>query len=359
MFLLRSVKKTDVSDIFELSQLANFINLPPHMETINHMVETSLRSFERPSKHLADNIYMFAIEDSGKRKVVAVSLIHAQHGTEEEPHFYLSVGHERKFSNTLNTGFVHGTLRLGVDTNGPTEIGALILHPDYRGHVQKLGKQISYLRFLFIALHKERFRDMIHAELMPPFDQDGNSPLWEAIGRKFLNMGYLEADLLSRKSKEFITSLFPTENIYQTLLPAEARWAVGQVGKDTLPVKKMLEDIGFKYTQEVDPFDGGPHFRCAIKDIKLIQESFQGMIRCEDQLVSGMKPGLIHFTEDSTDGDNHSFKAIKLRYVLTQSTKSGSGEHQSLSLYVGDMGPWSQRFRELEKRGVMLSGIPF
>jgi arginine N-succinyltransferase len=205
-------------------------------------------------------------------------MIHAQHGTENEPHFYLSVGQEAKFSQTINTGFVHGTLKLGLDTNGPTEIGGLILNPDFRGHKDKLGKQLSFGRFLFMGMHPERFKPLVHSELMPPFDKQGNSPLWEAIGRRFMNMHYHEADILSRNNKEFILSLFPAENIYQTLLPMEAREAIGKVGKETEPVRKMLESIGFKYTYEVDPFDGGPHYRCPLKDIKPIKEKISGLL---------------------------------------------------------------------------------
>jgi len=205
-------------------------------------------------------------------------MIHAQHGTEDEPHFFLTVGQEAKFSQTINTGFVHGTLKLGLDTDGPTETGGLILDPDFRGHEQKLGKQISFVRFLYMAIHPERFKEYVHSELMPPFDKYGNSPLWEAIGRRFLNMNYHEADVLSRSNKEFILSLFPSENIYQTLLPIEAREAIGKVGKETEPVQRMLEKIGFKYMYEVDPFDGGPHYRAPLKEIKPIKEKITGTL---------------------------------------------------------------------------------
>jgi arginine N-succinyltransferase len=129
-----------------------------------------------------------------------------------------------------------------------------------------------------MARNPERFKPMVHSELMPPFDKNGNSPLWEAIGRKFLNMNYVEADILSRSNKEFILSLFPSENIYQTLLPLEAREAIGKVGKETEPVRRMLESIGFKYTYEVDPFDGGPHYRCPLKEIKPIKERITGVL---------------------------------------------------------------------------------
>jgi len=112
---------------------------------------------------------------------------------------------------------------------------------------------------------------------MPPLDEFGNSPLWEALGRRFLHMDYLEADALSAKNKEFILSLFPSEAIYETLLTPEARAAIGEVGKDTVPVRRMLESIGFKFTNEIDPFDGGPHYRAHVNDIKVlkdIQKSF-------------------------------------------------------------------------------------
>ncbi len=278
MFVLRSVTKSDLRDLHRLSEMVLFINLPPDEAIIESKIASSIQAFKNPSSHLWENYYIFVLENHDTGEVMGVSMIHAQHGTEEEPHFYLRVGQEHKFSQTINTGFIHGTLKLGLETDGPTEIGGLVLNPSFRGSKEKLGKQLSFVRFLYMATHPERFKPVIHSELMPPLDKDGNSPLWEAIGRRFMNMGYHEADVLSRSNKEFILSLFPSDNIYQTLLPIEARDSIGKVGKDTEPVKKMLESIGFKYTQEVDPFDGGPHFRCPLKDIRPVRELCQGII---------------------------------------------------------------------------------
>ena len=42
--------------------------------------------------------------------------------------------------------------------------------------------------------------------------------LWESLGRHFTHMTYLEADLLSKRNKEFIKSLFPQSDIYASLL---------------------------------------------------------------------------------------------------------------------------------------------
>lgn len=283
MFILRNANLSDLEDLYELSGKVLFINLPHDKGIIEAKIKASLKSFKTPSPNLADNYYIFVLEDQSQKKVIGVSMIHAQHGTEKEPHFFLKVSHENKYSTTINTGFVHGTLKLGLETDGPTEIGGLVVDPSYRGHKDKLGKQISFVRFLYMALNPERFKEEIHSELMPPFDDEGKAPLWEAIGRRFMSMDYTEADLLSRSNKEFILSLFPAENIYMTLLPLEARNAVGKVGKDTEPVKKMLEDIGFTYINEVDPFDGGPHYRCKLQDIKPIKNMFEANLEFQGQ----------------------------------------------------------------------------
>ena len=278
-----------------------FINLPPDEDLISAKIDSSIKSFHNPSKKLWENYYIFVLEDQASNEVLGVSMIHAQHGTENEPHFYLSVGQESKFSQTINTGFVHGTLKLGFDTNGPTEIGGLILNPEFRAHQEKLGKQLSFVRFLYMADHADRFKPMIHSELVPPLDKFGNSPLWEAVGRRFFNMNYHEADILSRSNKEFILSLFPSENIYQTLLPMEARESIGKVGKETEPVKRMLENIGFKYTFEVDPFDGGPHYRCPLKDIKPIKEKITGQLVDNRFERSKSSEALIHLEHPDYD----------------------------------------------------------
>ena len=278
MFILRSVQPKDLKDLFQLSNIMTFINLPADEELISSKIDSSMKSFHNPSSKLWENYYIFVLEDTANSEILGVSMIHAQHGTEDEPHFFLTVGQESKFSQTINTGFVHGTLKLGLETNGPTEIGGLVLNPEFRGHKDKLGKQLSFVRFLYMAMNPDRFKPTVHSELLPPFDKQGNSPLWEAVGRRFLNMNYVEADILSRSNKEFILSLFPSENIYQTLLPMDARESIGKVGKETEPVRKMLESIGFKYMKEVDPFDGGPHYRANVKDIKPVKEKITGLL---------------------------------------------------------------------------------
>lgn len=300
MFFIRNVQEKDIEDLFELSKQANFINLPQDKNLITQKVKASIASFNSETIRLEDSYYIFVLVESSTNTVVGTSMIHAQHGTEKEPHFFLKVSYEHKFSRTINTGFTHGMLKLGLDTDGPTEIGGLILHPNYRNKDLKLGKQLSFVRFLYMSTNPSRFKDEVHSELMPPFDRNGNSPLWEAIGRRFLNMNYKDADLLSRSNKEFILSLFPEENIYVTLLPIEARNAIGKVGKDTVPVQRMLESVGFEYINEIDPFDGGPHYRCKLDNILPIKNKRSVSFEASDENLK-FKPYLVELKNSEGD----------------------------------------------------------
>ena len=268
MFALRSVRKSDLNDLFELSKLMSFINLPSNKKLLEKKINSSYQAFQKPFDNLSENYYIFILEDLNCSKIIGVSMIHAQHGTQEEPHFFLKLGTEEKKSSTLQKSYSHKTLKLGYETNGFSEIGGLVLNPEYRGNKEKLGKQLSFIRFLYMGLNQNRFTKLIHSELLPPLDEKGDSPLWAAIGEKFFHMDYKKADLLSFSNKEFILNLYPSEVIYESLLPKSAIEVIGQVGPHTKPVKKMLESIGFEFMNEVDPFDGGPHYRTPLKEIK-------------------------------------------------------------------------------------------
>lgn len=273
MILLRPIEERDAEAIERLSHVPGMFNLAGDRDAQLEKIGRSKRSFAGKNKHRWDDKFIFVAEDTETQKVIGTSMIAAQHGTPESPHFYFEVSNEEKFSETINTGFIHGTLKLRYDPHGPSEIGALVIDPDVRKSDAKLGRQISFVRFLYLALHRARFQRRLIAELLPPLNKRGQSPLWEAIGRRFTSMDYWEADALCAKNKEFIFSLFPSGKIYTTFLPAEARNSIGKVGKDTEPVVHMLKKIGFAYHNQVDPFDGGPHLWADVEEIVPVKKT--------------------------------------------------------------------------------------
>jgi arginine N-succinyltransferase len=205
-------------------------------------------------------------------------MVIGQLGRRDAPYIYVDVSEEERYSATLDKHFRHVVLKIGYSYNGPTEIGGLIVSPAYRKKPEKLGLLISYVRFLYLKMHRDWFKDELLAELLPPLEPDGTSHLWDAVGRKFTDMTYAEADRASKKNKEFIKGLFPEGAIYATLLPQDAQDVIGKVGTGTRGVEKMLRRIGFNYAWRVDPFDGGPHFTAPTDEVALVQRTHEARV---------------------------------------------------------------------------------
>jgi arginine N-succinyltransferase len=265
-FIIRAVAKEDIQQLTDLAKQFNLLNLPGDKKILSEKIARSEASFAG-SLPKDKSEYILVIEDTEEKVVVGSSLIIAKHGNEEVPHCYFKILKRDHFSQDLGLGFIHQVLRFQTDADGPTEIGGLLVDRSYRRRPERLGKQISLSRFVYMALNPERFEERILCELTPPLTEEGRSEFWEALGRRFTGLPYQEADMLSQTNKEFIESLFPEEDIYLSLLDAKARLVLGRVGEATKPAQHLLEGIGFEYLEEVDPFDGGPHYGAKTKDV--------------------------------------------------------------------------------------------
>jgi arginine N-succinyltransferase len=271
MYLLRDAQRTDLPALKRLGAELDSVNLPNDERVLEKLIDKSIRSFSGRIRNPMEREYLFVLTDPRRGKILGTSMIIAQHGTLEAPHVYLEVSQHEHYSQTIDKHFRHTVLSIGYHYEGPTEIGGLVVGAGHRGQ-GKPGKQLSYVRFLFMAIHRKRFRERVLAELLPPLLPDGRSLLWEAFGRKFTGFSYQEADRLSRQNKEFIKELFPQSDVYATLFSPRVQRAIGRVGHETEPVQRMLERIGFRYVERIDPFDGGPHFETPLADISLVRQ---------------------------------------------------------------------------------------
>lgn len=269
-FVMRNVTLQDLKQLSDLAGQFSLLNLPNDKKVLTEKIERSVSSFagDLPPQEAE---YVFVLEDLEHGQIAGSSLILAKHGTESVPHYYFKVLKKDRFSEDLGLGFIHQVLKLCEDTDGPTEIGGLLIDRNYRRRPEKLGKQISLIRFVYMGMHLEDFQERVLCELTPPLAEGGRSEFWEALGRRFTGLPYQEADLISQGNKEFISSLFPEEDIYLALLDARARLVMGRVGQETRPAQHLLESIGFRYLNEVDPFDGGPHYGTNLKDVTVIK----------------------------------------------------------------------------------------
>jgi arginine N-succinyltransferase len=310
MFLIRESFEADVEQILEIAHHLDTVNLPADRGHIERIVARSTASFEE-TLPVAEREYLFVLEDLAARRLVGTSIIHAQHGTRRSPHVFLQVLEDERYSETLDRYLVHECLRLAYNYDGPTEIGGLILLPEYRGHSDSLGRFLSYTRFLFIAMHRSVFRDRVISELLPPLEPDGSSRLWNQLGQKFTGLTYSEADLLSKDNKEFIKSLFPHGLIYTSLFPQEVREVIGVVGPETKGVEKMLRRIGFEYARQIDPFDGGPHFIAETDRITLVRDARQ--VELAERSEGGAARWTIVAVESARERPRPHFRAVATR----------------------------------------------
>jgi arginine N-succinyltransferase len=270
---IRGAVPEDEDQLLEVAAHLNTVNLPADREAIRGLLEHGQKSFSGAIKDPRRREYVFVVVDLSSKRIVGTSMIISQLGRRDGPYIYVDVLEEERYSATLDKHFKHVVLKIGYSYNGPTEIGGLIVEPAYRTRPERFGLAISYVRFLFIKMHREWFRDELLAELLPPLEPDGTSHLWDALGRKFTDMTYAEADRLSKKNKEFVRGLFPEGPIYATLLPPDAQSVIGSVGAQTKGVERMLRRIGFRYAWRVDPFDGGPHFTAATDEVTLVKRA--------------------------------------------------------------------------------------
>jgi arginine N-succinyltransferase len=346
MFLIRQARPSDTDILLKLARMVHFINLPADKEVIAEKIGRAQQSFEAARQGGAYEsspgrppLYMFVMEESSTGNALGTSSIIAKMGTKGNPNIGMQLRRRELFSRDLQQGVTHVTAQLVLDEDGPTEIGGLIVIPSYRGHPEKLGMQLSLVRFHYIGLHRRLFEERLLAEMMGALTPEGGNTLWEYFGRRFINLSYTEADRFCAYSREFMTSLLPREEIYLTLLPPEARALIGQVGPETRPARAMLEKLGFRYHDRCDPFDGGPHLQAQTADVQLVRDTRRTRLLAGAAGERGGSFGFVSFEAELAETGEREFRALYTRFE--ESTDGSairiSGEAmESLGAEAGD-----------------------
>ncbi len=271
MLILRPIEMRDLDDLVALADMLDSMNLPSDRGFLEGRIDASRRSFASASGQQR-GVYVFALEDSEAARCVGTSTILSKHGVPGSPYFWFELSTEERRSAELDRRFTHTKLRLRSTEDGPTEIGGLILDPAYRRHPEKCGKALSIVRFAYMSTHPDRFERQVIAEMLSPFEAPGENLLWEAFGAHFTGMPYREADHLSARNKQFIADLFPRDPLYVTLFPKRVQAAIGQANETAQAAIRILEKVGFRYLNHVDPFDGGPYYGAARDAISSVAE---------------------------------------------------------------------------------------
>lgn len=272
MLLIRPLQESDLDDLYSMAQNAGkgLTTLPADRALLQRKIERTRESFNQRCAPEA-GLYLFALEDTQTRKTVGISGIEARVGLEE-------VFYNYRLSVTVNASRELGvhvrapTLHLSNDMTDTTEICSLLLDGNYQGGGN--GLLLSRCRFMFLDDFRRHFSGKVFAEMRGVSDKDGCSPLWDALGSKFFDMEFSQADMLSGLgNKSFIAELMPKYPIYLPMLPDNARAVIGMVHDNTRPALKMLQAEGFNFNGMVDIFDGGPAVEAFVNSIRTVRES--------------------------------------------------------------------------------------
>jgi len=273
VFLIREARAGDHHQLLGLARELDSINLPTDARGMHEAIDISVSSFRGHRRNRARAAYIFCAEERATGRLAGASMIIGKHGTPEAPHYYLEMDSDERYSHTLRKSFRHPYLRLRYSMDGPSELGRLIVTAAMRGHGERVGKQISWVRFLYIAKHRKRFEDQVLAEMLAPMMPEHGNIFWDHYGRSVTGLSFREADILSTHDKEFIRALFPEAPLYTFLLPEEVRASLGAVGENTRGAVRLLEQAGMKFLKHIDPFDGGPYYGAATDHLIPIQQT--------------------------------------------------------------------------------------
>jgi arginine N-succinyltransferase len=272
-FLIRPANMDDLQPIYEMAKRTGggFTNLPPDKKALSEKLERSAAGFDRVGDDVADDLYVFVLQNSLTGEVRGTCQIFGKVG-QRWPFYSYRIGALTQHSVELERTFRADILNLSTDLEGTTEVGGLFLHPGERAG--GLGMLIARSRYLFIRNHRERFADRTIAELRGVIDEAGGSPFWDGVAGRFFGMSFQEADEFNAKfGNQFIADLMPKHPVYIAMLQESAKTVIGVPHPSGRAAMRMLENEGFAWENYIDIFDGGPTMTARTDQIRSIREA--------------------------------------------------------------------------------------
>lgn len=287
-FVIRAAEIADLADFFELASVAGagFTSLPADEAFLAERLHGSKAAFAGES-----GVLMLALEDRDRARVVGCAAIKVG-GMARSDFLNFRLADDRK---TLETT----SLYVGL-----TEVGSLLVHPEYRQF--GVGRWLAQSRYLAIAGDLERFGDFIFSELRGLIDENKNSPFYEGVLAHHFDLTYEEADSRSAYGRQAeLNAMLPTTPIVIDDICEAAKAAIACPHQDGRKALRFLKEEGFRFEGTVDLLDGGPLVVAPSSTIRTIRTSF----------TANIMPGVIDDDRSETAilaiGDGAAFRSGK------------------------------------------------
>ncbi|CUA82251.1 arginine succinyltransferase [Gulbenkiania indica] len=271
MMIVRPVRTSDLPAIERMAVASGIgvTSLPNNRDKLYERIRQSVTAFEHEATaETGTEYYMFVLEADGE--VVGTASINASAGFDEPFYSYRS----ETFVHASRPLKVHNrihVLNMCHDLTGMVQLAGFYVDP---AHAARAGELLSRARLLFVAAERERFGRRVIAEMQGIHDDAGQSPFWNAIGRRFFNMDFLQVEqAFVSHSKTFIAELMPSYPIYVPLLEDEAQNAIGQIHPAFEQPFRLLTREGFEADNYIDIFDGGAVLTAELDRLHTLEHS--------------------------------------------------------------------------------------
>lgn len=284
MLIIRAARLDDLRGIENCAMKSGLgmTHLPKSHDILQKKIEESIEAFSKKIDQPINENYFFVLVDSSTNEIGGTCSICSRAGIEGEPFYVYQIHKRPPLPNNLPLPKENRFLQLKIYTNGPTELCALYLLPEFRKG--GLGKLLSLSRFLFIASHQHRFTKMLIANMRGIIEKK-YCQFWEGLGHHLVDISFEEVMAKRTVSESILEDIIPNHPLYLSLLSPTVVSSIGQTHPHTLPAFKMLCNQGFKFIQEIDPIDGGPIISAEVQSIHAIRNSVLGRV---ENIVSSL-----------------------------------------------------------------------
>lgn len=272
-FVIRPSREDDLEHLYEMAKLTGggFTNLPADRDALRGKLERSAKAFANTGDELTDETFLLVLENTETGAVRGTCQLMTQVG-QQWPFYSYRLNTLTQYSQELDRTVRAEMLHLVTDLEGCSEVGGLFLHPNERAG--GLGLLLARSRYLFIAMHRQRFAERVLAELRGIIDDRGGSPFWDGVAGRFFGMTFQEADYFNAiNGNQFIADLMPKHPVYVAMLDDDAREVIGLPHPTGRAAMRMLEKEGLRFEGYVDIFDGGPTMLARTDDVVSVAEA--------------------------------------------------------------------------------------
>jgi arginine N-succinyltransferase len=261
---IRSVALEDLPALLYLAQNIGYgvTHLPSDVDLLAEKIQTALQN---------KSLYFFVMEELNKHQVIGCCGI-ISFENNSHPFYNYKITQKLYHSESLHIDHANHFLQLVNDYQGLSEFGMLALLPEYQHH--HYGKFLSRSRLLFLADNQHRVSNKIITQIRGQVDENGHSAFWDAIGKQFIDLSFLEVDHLMAKNEDrFIGELLPDVPLALELLPMKVRELIGKPHPNSAPAMALLQKEGFTFENYINIFEGGPCLELYLAQNPTIQNS--------------------------------------------------------------------------------------